>query len=272
MTLKTTYESETDGRHRSQTGSKTVAAYDNMVTCITLFHSPSEWIGVDIEAGSFLRNSRYLRFSEVPVIKLATAKKRGGHRADRGKETLSAEASAIKQFSLVQFGNAVKPVATDPSRPEAIGSLDSITLLGQLSYKKTKRLLKAMELKEGSSGKILGNFGPSIAFMDLEATEPSVALLNVTKSQMEISYSEEKGVVCVFEWGQTVQILPLADTKCHKLLSASEKKVLSKKELGKLLGHKITHILIGLYQVQNGHVPKVVMNVIAPTKRRGPAS
>ncbi|MCL5048497.1 MAG: hypothetical protein M1374_06930 [Firmicutes bacterium] len=266
MTSKATYEIE--GGVASYRATTSVAAYDNRITCVTLFHSPSEWIGVDIEAGAFLRNSRHLRFSEVPTTKPLSTKKRKDRKASKAGETQ--HVAAIKQFSIVVLHNTSKPFAIDPSRPESIGALDSISLIGQLTYKKIKQLLRTMELKAPSSGKILGNFGPSVAFMDLEATEPSVALLNITKSQMEITDSEDKGVVCIFEWGNTIQVLPLADAKCRKLLSASEKQVLSKKELGKLLGHKITHVLVGLYQVQNGHVPKVAMGLVGPMKQKTP--
>ncbi len=243
--------------------------YANQITCATLFYSPSEWIGVDIDTGSFVRNSRYLQLSKLPVSQVATKEKTGGKGKSNDRESKSHSTFTIKKFTLLELNNPAKPDPVDPSRPEAIETLESISLLGQLPYRKVKKLLKMTATKKSTSGKILGNFGPSIAFMDLEAVEPSVALIDITKSQMEIILSETNDMTCVFEWGGTIQKLPLADGKYRQFLPESGEYVLSKKELTKLLGGKVTHLLIGLYRVQNGHVPKVVMSVIAPKRRRG---
>ncbi len=247
---------------------KTYLGRGGQITCVTLFHSPTEWIGVDIETGSFLRNSRYLQFAQLPIDKLPEKKRKKEKPTDVEAETSSQHSSPIKKFTLLQLTKPIRPNPVDPSRPEAIESVETITILGQIHYRKVKQLLQTAAAKGQKSGKILGNFGPSVAFMDLEATEPSVALIDVTKSSMEVILSEDRGMVCVFESGGTVQMLPLADHRCRGLLSTEDKAVLTKKELSRLLGGRVTHLLISLYQVQNGHVPKVVMSVLAPRKRR----
>jgi|GEM_PF-6886769 len=239
-----------------------------IVTCVTLFHSHAEWIGVDIETGSFLRNSRYLEFAQLPLNRLPGKKKKKERPDDAEADQALQPSSPVKKFTMLQLNGPFRPNPIDPSRPEAIESVETVTMLGQLPYRKAKKLLQAAAAKGQRSGKILGNFGPSVAFMDLEALEPSVALIDITKSQMEIALSEEKGVVCIFESGETVQMLPLADHKCRKLIMAADKATLSKKELSKLLGGSVTHLLISLYQVQNGHIPKVVMSVLAPKRKR----
>lgn len=214
------------------------------ISCAVLATGPEEWAGVDLDSGAFVR-------ARPPT---------GGGAAVPG------EWSPF-DVAVVELGSDTEP--PDPARPEAVAPAVSPERVGRMRRGAARRLLKRLVAPEQRWLPILGTRGPSIAYVDLDLSTPSLVLVATSRRTLQCYVREDGDVVCSFAWGGTTQVLPLFDARARAAVVASSPKPLDATGLASAIGGKPGYLLVGLASVRGGHAPKVVLSVLAkrPTPR-----
>jgi hypothetical protein len=214
----------------------------SVLSCAVLSTWP-EWVGVDLESGAFVR---------APLI------------AD-GSAAVGGEWSVF-DVALVEV--AAELELPDPARPEAITISGVPEHAGSMRRGAARRLLHRLAAPEQRWLPLLGTRGPSIAYVDLEVTTPSVVLVEVSPKQLSCFVRERGDVVCSFSWAGTTQTLPLLDERVAQRCREAAPAPLEPAALAAALGGKPVYLLVGLAAVRAGHAPKAVLSVLTRGRSR----
>jgi hypothetical protein len=225
---------------RVRVGTPRLRRPGSVLDCLVLAPGPEEWAAVDLASGAFVR----------------------AHPPGRGGEP--ALGGCWRAFDLARLTIGEDPEPPDPARPEAIACQEAPVRLGRLRRGRARRLLRRLASPERPGATLLASHGPSIPFVDLDGTSPSVMLIGVTARSVE-AYGRSAGeAVLAFAWSGSRHQLPVADDRLRSATLASAPRPLSGARLASALGGKPSLVLVGLGVVRAGHAPKVVLAALAP--------
>jgi hypothetical protein len=200
--------------------------------CVVLAAGSEEWVGVDLASGAFVRNPA------------------GGPVPDpRGLRPLQV-------LDLIVGG---VDETFDPTRPEAVVLSEASAPIGELKGRKARRLLRCLAAPERRGTPLLGWWGPSVAFEDLDGTTPSLVLVELANGALEIASEPAEVPRCVLRWAGVRQALPVVDPA---LASAPSRGPGRHTRLAELLGFVPGFALVGLGAVRSGYVPKVLLSLL----------
>jgi len=219
---------------RIRPGTRRVLEPGRRLTCAVLAPGPEEWVAVDLATGAFVR-----------VRPADTAALAGEHRA--------------LDVVMVVLGEDEDPL--DPSRPEAVVPAALPERVGRLTRRRGRRLLKRLAAPERRGLPLLGTRGPSIAFVDLDGTAPSVTVVRVSARTVELATRADGEAVLAISWAGVDWTIPVADPEARAAALAAAQP-LRAKPLSVALGFKPGFLVVGLGRVRDGHAPKLVLAVL----------
>jgi len=227
---------------RIRPGIRPRAEEGSQLTCLVLFAGSDEWVGVDLRSGALLRSRR----GEASRLRVANNAE-GDHR--------------LARFDVValEVGRDDDPI--DPARPEAIASAGPPQYLGRPSPRRVRRLLSELAAPERAGASLLSTWGPSVAYVDLDGSSQSVAIVATSPRQLALTESESGSPVAVVTWSGTTQSMPVVDPVARRALAGADG-ALSKSELVEALGFRPSYLVCALGAVRNGHAPKLVLSVL----------
>jgi len=208
--------------------------------CLVLACGPEEWAAVDLASGALVR-ARHAAPGEPPPLG------EGWHPLD------------IARVVIADDGEPV-----DPARPEAITPAGPPSHLGHLRRRPGRRLLRRLASPERPGASLLGTHGPSIAYLDLDGSSPSLMLIAVSHRSLEAFATSAEHVQLAFSWSGTRHQLPVLDDRLRAAALVEAPRSLAGARLAAALGGKASLLLVGLGAVRAGHVPKVVLAALSP--------
>ncbi len=210
-----------------------------MLDCLVLAPGPEEWAAVDLASGALVR-ARPGSGEQDPIG--------GGWAA----------------YDLARLTIAADPEPLDPARPEAVAIVEPAERLGRLRRRPARRLLRRLASPERPGATLLGTHGPSIPYVDLDGSHPSLMLIGVAARSLEAFALSPTQAALSFSWSGTRHRLPVVDAGLRSATLASAPHSLSGGRLVAAMGGKPSLLLVGLGAVRAGHAPKVVLAALAP--------
>lgn len=217
-------------------GTPRVVAPGEELDCLVLAARPEEWFGVDLASGAFVR------VVGTGPVELAAPGSFAGYRV-----TLAPEGEPA-----------------DPARPELVVASPDPEPLGLVRAGRARPLLDSLVAADRPGHALLGTRGPSLAYIDLDGTSPSVVLLRPKPAELELLSGDE--TVLSLRFGGIRQSLPVVEERTSATARRAAPRSLSGKTLASELGFRPGYVLVGLDAVREGHVRKVVLSVLS---RRG---
>lgn len=215
-----------------QVGALAEARPGARLRCAVLASTGEEWVGADLASGALLRSR-----AGGPVPSPAL------HRP--------------LQVAEVVLG--IPEQAPDPTRPEAVELAEAGEALGILKGRRARRLLRHLAAPERPGSPLLGRWGPSIAFEDLDGAAPSLVLVELGGGAFELGRGPAGEARCSIHWSNVRQEMPLVDPLAA---SAAEGSRLGGRGVEAALGFLPGFALVGLGAVRGGYAPKVVLSVL----------
>ncbi len=226
------------------------------LTCAVLCALSLEWVGVDLASGALVRSG----VGAAGAFALLDRECPDGEADARDEAFPSAR---LDLFDVVQItvGEAAEPA--DPARPEALILARPPQLAGRLRPRHARRLLNALDAPERDGSPLLGTWGPSIAYVDLDGTSPSAMLIEIGRQRpLSLQHDRARQPIAVTVWGGVTQRLPLLDPRALGALEASAQGHLGGAALAAALGFRPGHLLVALLGAEQGHVRKAVLAVL----------
>jgi len=206
-----------------------------LLRCAVLAATGDEWAGVDLESGALVRSLARVPLPDV----LAT------HRP----------------LEVVEVRLGLPDKAPDPARPEAIALAEASGPVASLTGRQARRLLRKLAAPERDAAPLLGRWGPSVAFEDLDGSAPSLALIAVGADDLAFS-RDPRGPRCSIAWSGVRQDLPLADPTARRAVLDSPTPTVSGASAEAALGFTPGFALVALGAIQAGYAAKVVLTVL----------
>ncbi|HTW99442.1 MAG TPA: hypothetical protein VMD59_11725 [Acidimicrobiales bacterium] len=210
----------------------------SILDCLVLAPGPEEWAAVDLASGAFVRARPPGPDGEPPL--------------GRGWQALD-----VARIEITSDGEPL-----DPARPEAIACGDSPIRLGRARRGAARRLLRRLASPERPGATLLASHGPSIPYVDLDGTTPSLMLIAVAPRSLEACSRGSDDAVLAFSWSGGTHQLPVAEDRLRRAVLAAAPRPLSGSRLAGVLGGKPSLVLVGLGAVRGGHTPKQVLAVL----------
>lgn len=211
---------------------------------LVLAITPREWIGVDLGSGAFVR------------VQLSARSESESDEPQGGPAALRPQS-----FDIIALELAGRESPQDPARPEAVLQRGEPTLLGRPRRRRVRRYLRWISVHERAGAVVLGTRGPSLAYVDVDSSAPSVELLYLGRRNLALQRLDEE-VRLKFSFAGIAQSLPVAGASLSDLAPSSPKASLGRQELIHLLGYKPEFVLVALGDVRAGHVPKMLFCVL----------
>ena len=152
---------------------------------VVLAQSEGERIAIELVTGAFVR---------IQPTPLGTGNREGppDDPAKSSEDYLDGRSypddrtEVIVGPTIVEFTVAGVIATVDPARPEAVLATSTPTRLAQPRRRSLRRLCRAVAAQEQRGATILGSRGPSLAYVDLDVSSPSVMLVAVRWKALEL--------------------------------------------------------------------------------------
>jgi hypothetical protein len=216
-----------------QTGSRPHVSAGAVVTCVVLGENESEWFGLDLATGAFVR-----------VI--GTGKIQG---------------TAPGAYRVVEITIGGDPTSIDPARPELLVALPVYNDLGVVKKRRFRWLLDNVAATDRPGATVLGTRGPSVAYVDLDGTHASVTMIEAKKANLELLCDKDTAMLAV-TFGGVTQRFPVYDERTVKIAERIRPRSIATAALGAEIGYKVGYVLIALSAVEAGHVRKAVFALL----------
>lgn len=218
-------------------GSRPLTTPGGELRCLVLVEHDPEWFGLDLESGAFLR-----------VV---------------GSGPLPAPSG--RNYRVVGVTIAGEVSAIDPARPELVVGAPMVAELGEVRPRRVKRLFSLVAAADRPGATVLGTRGPSIAYVDLDGSMASVTMLNTRRAALELLV--DRGVAqLAITFGGVTQRFPVLDGRAADIAMRAQPRSLSGAALSAELGFRVGYVVIGLGEVEGGHVRKFVYALIPGTR------
>ncbi len=167
-------------------------------------------------------------------------------------------------YDVARIRIAADDEPLDPARPETIVWEQPPERLGRMRRRPARRVLRRLASPERPGATLLGTHGPSIPYVDLDGTAPSLMLIAVSSRSLEAFALSASEAALAFSWSGTRHQLRVADARLRSAVLATAPHSLAGGRLSAALGGKPSVLLVGLGVVRGGHAPKVVLAALAP--------
>jgi hypothetical protein len=154
----------------------------------------------------------------------------------------------------------------DPTRPELVVASGASRTLREVTGRRVRRLFAELEARNHLGATVVSSRGPSIAYVDLDGTTPSVAMIRAKTAELEVSTTGDATMLGV-TFGGVRQRLPVVDQRVVDVASRAAPRPLTGARLVRELGYEPSHVLVGLDEVRDGHVRKVVFSLLARARK-----
>jgi hypothetical protein len=219
-------------------GASRVSQEGEQLACLLLAAHAGECLGVDLASGAFVR-----------VI---------------GMDVHLSARPGTYRVAEVTIGRNDEP--SDPTRPELVVASGPTKTLGEVRGRRVRRLFGELEARNHPGAMVVSGRGPSVAYVDLDGTTPSVAMIRARTAELEVTTAGEATMLGV-TFGGVRQRLPVVDQRVIAVASRAAPRPLRGVSLVRELGYEPSHILVGLDEVRDGHVRKVVFSLLARSRK-----
>jgi hypothetical protein len=154
----------------------------------------------------------------------------------------------------------------DPTRPELVVADGAPKTLGEVQGRRVRRLFAQLEARDHLGATVVSTRGPSIAYVDLDGNTPSMALIRARAAGLEAAVVGQSVLLGV-SFGGVRQRLPVYDPRVIQAASRAAPRRLVGAGLVRELGYEPSHVLVGLGDVDQGHVRKVVFALLARSQK-----
>jgi len=154
----------------------------------------------------------------------------------------------------------------DPTRPELVVASEAARMLGEVTGRRVRHLFAELEARNYLGATVVSSRGPSIAYVDLDGTTPSIAMIRAKTAELEVTRAGEATMLGV-TFGGVRQHLPVVDQRVVQVASRAARRPLTGAGLVRELGYEPSHVLVGLDDVRDGHVRKVIFSLLARPRR-----
>ncbi|MCU1491657.1 MAG: hypothetical protein JWM85_3062 [Acidimicrobiaceae bacterium] len=220
---------------RIRTGELPARGAGTQLACAVLSASNEEWVGVDLASGALLRSP---------------AGSAGAFHA--AGEPVPGRLQVV-ELTLAQIEHP-----SDPARPEAVEPAGPLEPVGWLRPRRTRKLLRRLAAPERQGAPLLGTWGPSAAYADLDGTTPSAVVVPLGRQALSLGRSRNGAPEAILTWGRVTQGLPLLDPVAAES-AMSARHALDGARLAAALGFRPGFALLALLGVEGGHARKVVL-------------
>ncbi|HEY5273332.1 MAG TPA: hypothetical protein VIJ34_08875 [Acidimicrobiales bacterium] len=197
-----------------------------------------ECIGIDLASGAFVR-----------IVNI------GSHAASRPGTYRVAE---------VTIGRSGDPF--DPTRPELVVASGATKIIGEVTGRRVRHLFAELEARDHPGATIVSSRGPSIAYVDLDGSAPSLSLIPAKTLALEVTATGGATMLGI-TFGGVRQRLPVLDQRLVQAALRAAPRPLTGINLARELGYEPSHVLVGLDDVRDGHVRKVVFALLARARK-----
>ena len=220
---------------RIRPGTPRASAPGERLTCVVLAASEEEWVGVDVQSGAIVRSPAERASVFAPSAPL----------------------------DIVRFPLAASDGPADPARPEAVLPAEAPVRTGRLGPRKARRLLDRLAAPERDGAPLLDAWGPSLAFVDLDGSRPSVVLVAVDRRSLRLERDRDRDqrAQVVLVWGGMPQRLPLRDPAALEHLGSLPRRLEGAKLEG-ALGFRPAYAVVALGTVDGGHARKELLALL----------
>jgi hypothetical protein len=226
---------------RIKPGSRPRVEPGTPLNCLVLSAGDDEWIGVDLASGALLRSRR----DQAPLFQLA--------RTDASERR-------VTRFDVIAVEPDEDDETLDPARPEAIAVRQTPRYLGRPSPRRVRRLLEQLAAPEQRGAALLSSWGPSVAYVDLDGSTQSVAVVGTSPRQLSLERRGED-VAAIITWSGKTQAVPIDDAVARRAV-ADEARSVTKSELVEALGFRPSYLVCALGKVRDGHAKKAIFAVL----------
>ena len=233
-------------RHR-RPGTTRANRPGDVLRCLLLARGP-EWVLVDIASGALMRS----RASGWPVVAMDSslvAPLDAGHARPLGGPELD----------VVDIQLADDDEPPDPARPEAVMVLQAPERVGIPRRRAVRRILHGL-LPSDPKRPLLGSLGPSISYVDLDGSRPSVMV--VAPDRPPAFSSDLAGTWCQFSLGGRKHRLPVVDERLIDTKDRAPGGVLTNEAVEKAIGGSPRYLVVALGAPHRGQAPKLVLGVL----------
>ncbi len=221
----------------------------DVLRCLLLARGP-EWVVVDISSGALVRS----RASGWPVVATDSGLFAGAplHRGRRGPHE-------GPELDVVEIELADDDEPPDPARPEAVMVHHAPELVGTPRRRATRRVLHEL-LPANPKRPLLGSLGPSISYVDLDGSRPSVAV--VAPDRMPAFACDMAGTWCQFSLGGRKHRLPVVDERLIEAKDRARDGALTGDAVVEAIGGAPRYLVVALGAPHRGQAPKLVLGVL----------
>jgi hypothetical protein len=154
----------------------------------------------------------------------------------------------------------------DPTRPELVVSSGVPKMLGEVKGRRVRHLFAQLEARDHLGATVVSTRGPSIAYVDLDGSTASIAMIRAKTAELEVTLAAGTTMLGV-TFGGVRQRLPVIDQRVIHAASRAAPRPLVGASLVRELGYEPSHVLVGLGDVREGHVRKVVFALLARSRK-----
>ena len=166
--------------------------------CLVLASRPTECLAVDLASAAFVR------LCEMPDAE-------GRAPSASAPDVEGAAFASSRALDVLEVVIGPEPTPADPVRPERVVVDAPPVVLGRPRVRRARHLLDAIAQHERAGVAILGTRGPSIAYVDLDGSAPSLALLRVKPRQLALLPDADGSARLALSWAGARLQLPVAD-------------------------------------------------------------
>ena len=236
------------GRHR-RPGAVRANQPGEVLRCLLLTRGP-EWVVVDVATGALVRS----RASGWPVVATDSSLVAGASLDDdRGKHHTGPELDVVE----IELADDDEP--SDPARPEAVMVRHAPERVGTPRRRAVRRILHEL-LPTDTKRPLLGSLGPSISYVDLDGSRPSVAV--VAPDRPPAFASDMTGTWCQFSLGGRKHRLPVVDERLIDAKDGARDGALTSDAVVKAVGGVPRYLVVALGAPHRGQAPKLVLGVL----------
>lgn len=221
----------------------------DVLRCLLLARGP-EWVVVDVATGALVRS----RASGWPVV--ATDSSLVSHQhlgADRDGSYSGPELDVVE----IELADDDEP--SDPARPEAVMVRRAPERVGIPRRRAVRRILHEL-LPADPKRPLLGSLGPSISYVDLDGSRPSVAV--VAPDRAPAFASDTAGTWCHFSLGGRKHRLPVVDERLIETRVRARDGALTSEAVAAAIGGVPRYLVVALGAPHRGQSPKLVLGVL----------
>jgi hypothetical protein len=203
---------------------------------------------VDLATGALVRS----RASGWPVVATDSSLRASDSSGHDGTNT-------GPELDVVEIELARDDEPPDPARPEAVMVASAPERLGTPRRRVVRHILRDL-LPVDSSKPLLGSLGPSISYVDLDGSRPSVAV--IAPDRAPGFTFDEWGTWCQFSLAGRKHRLPVVDERLVEAKDRSRGGTVTNGTVAEVIGGAPRYLVVALGAPHRGQAPKLVLGVL----------